>query len=379
MTVELGCSMCLLEADDIKHIFFECPVAIQTWALSYLHNQIMNLAQHVGIGWLHENAQISDTTIDFSATSDEIKFNFDVAWSTITRKCGLGVVVQNGDGTLVAAASEGIMKVSSPEQAELLAAKLVVQLGIELQLKGFVLESDANGVINKLQRDGKSFSLIGTLVEDVRTGLGLLDVKEVTWVRSYYSTYGHVEKLAHEIKKGADSVEGVEAKLWQVPETLSEEILGKMGAPPKSGVPVITPDELPEADAFIFGFPTRFGMMAAQFKAFLDATGGLWKAQKLAGKPAGLFYSTGSQGGGQETTPLTAITQLVHHGMIFVPIGCSAGSVMFEMGQVKGGSPYGAGTYAGDGSRQPTEIELQIAFHQGKYIAGIAKKFKGST
>ncbi|CDO99681.1 unnamed protein product [Coffea canephora] len=194
----------------------------------------------------------------------------------------------------------------------------------------------------------------------------------------YYSTYGHVEKLAHEIKKGADCVEGVEAKLWQVPETLSAEILGKMGAPQKSDVPIITPHELPEADAFIFGFPTRFGMMAAQFKAFMDATGSLWGAQKLAGKPAGMFFSTGSQGGGQETTPLTAITQLVHHGMIFVPIGYTAGAGMFEMEKVKGGSPYGAGTFAGDGSRQPTELELQIAFHQGKYIAGIAKKLKGS-
>lgn len=88
----------------------------------------------------------------------------------------------------------------------------------------------------------------------------------------------------------------------QVPETLSEEVLGKLSAPPKSDVPVITPDELTEADGLIFGFPTRFGMMAAQFKAFLDSTGGLWGTQKLAGKPAGLFYSTGSQGGGQETT-----------------------------------------------------------------------------
>ncbi|RWW46200.1 hypothetical protein BHE74_00047886 [Ensete ventricosum] len=130
---------------------------------------------------------------------------------------------------------------------------------------------------------------------------------------SYYSMYGHVAKLAEEIKKGASSIEGVEVKLWQVkthlsatgfvPETLPEEVLGKMGAPPKSDVPIITPDDLAEADGILFGFPTRFGMMAAQFKAFLDATGGLWRTQALAGKPAGIFYSTGSQGGGQETTP----------------------------------------------------------------------------
>lgn len=195
----------------------------------------------------------------------------------------------------------------------------------------------------------------------------------------YYSMYGHVEKLAEEIKKGADSVEGVEATLWQVPETLSEEVLIKMNAPPKSEVPFIEPRQLADADALILGFPTRYGMMAAQFKAFLDATGGLWRTQQLAGKPAGIFYSTGSQGGGQETTALTAITQLVHHGLIYVPIGYTFGPGMFEMEQVKGGSPYGAGTFAGDGTRQPTKLELDQAFHQGKYISGIAKKLKGSA
>ncbi|KAI4390125.1 hypothetical protein MLD38_002270 [Melastoma candidum] len=195
----------------------------------------------------------------------------------------------------------------------------------------------------------------------------------------YYSMYGHVKRLAEEIQKGAASVEGVEAKLWQVSETLPEAVLEKMGAPPKSDVPIITPAELPEADGFVFGFPTRFGMMAAQFKAFFDATGGLWRTQQLAGKPAGIFYSTGSQGGGQETTPLTAITQLVHHGMIFVPIGYTFGAGMFEMEMVKGGSPYGAGTYAGDGSRQPTELELGQAFYQGKYMATITKKLKGGA
>ncbi|KAJ8425542.1 hypothetical protein Cgig2_007452 [Carnegiea gigantea] len=192
----------------------------------------------------------------------------------------------------------------------------------------------------------------------------------------YYSMYGHVEKLAGEIRKGAASVEEVEAKLWQVPETLSDEVLAKMGAPPKSDVPIITPAELAEADGFLFGFPTRFGMMAAQFKAFMDATGGLWGTQQLAGKPASIFYSTGCQGGGQETTPLTAITQLAHHGMMFVPIGYTFGAGMFEMEKVKGGSPYGAGTFAGDGSRKPSELELEQAFHQGKYFASIAKKLK---
>ncbi|GAB2284606.1 hypothetical protein Dimus_019062 [Dionaea muscipula] len=195
----------------------------------------------------------------------------------------------------------------------------------------------------------------------------------------YYSMYGHTHRLAEEIQKGAATVEGVEAKLWQVQETLPESVLTLMGAPPKSDhVPIITADELGDADGFVFGFPTRFGMMAAQFKAFLDSTGGLWRTQKLAGKPAGIFVSTGSQGGGQETTALTAITQLAHHGMIFVPIGYTFGAGMFEMETLRGGSAYGAGTYAGDGSRQPTELELAVAFHQGKYIAAIAKKLKGS-
>ncbi|GAB4846272.1 NAD(P)H dehydrogenase (quinone) fqr1 [Ancistrocladus abbreviatus] len=195
----------------------------------------------------------------------------------------------------------------------------------------------------------------------------------------YYSMYGHVARLAEEIQKGAASVPGVEAKLWQVPETLPEEVLGMMSAPPKKGVPIIKVDQLPEADGFVFGFPTRFGMMAAQFKAFLDATGSLWTTQALAGKPAGLFLATSAQNGGQETTALTAVTQLTHHGMIFVPIGYTAGASMYEMEKPRGGSPYGAATLAGDGSRQPSESELQIAFHQGKVLATTAKKLKGAA
>ncbi|KAG0581542.1 hypothetical protein M758_4G257500 [Ceratodon purpureus] len=149
-----------------------------------------------------------------------------------------------------------------------------------------------------------------------------------------------------------------------------------MGAPPKSEVPIISPKDLPDADGFLFGFPTRYGMMAAQFKSFLDATGGLWRTQSLAGKPAGIFISTGSQNGGQETTALTAITQLTHHGMLFVPIGYTFGAGMFEMNEPKGGSPYGSGTFAGDGTRMPSELELKQAFHQGKYTAEIVKKLK---
>lgn len=194
----------------------------------------------------------------------------------------------------------------------------------------------------------------------------------------YYSLYGHVDTMAREVQQGANSVPGVEATLWQVPETLSNVIMQKMKAPPKADdVPVIQPEQLLEADGFIFGFPSRFGVMAAQFKAFFDATHELWASQALAGKPAGIFWSTGFHGGGQELTALTAITQLAHHGMLFVPLGYTFGSGMFEMNEVKGGSSYGAGTYAAEGTRHPTELELQQAFHQGKYVAEIAKKLKG--
>ncbi|KAG5567002.1 hypothetical protein RHGRI_002534 [Rhododendron griersonianum] len=193
----------------------------------------------------------------------------------------------------------------------------------------------------------------------------------------FYSLYGHVEDMARKIQQGANGVEGVEATLWQVPETLPDRVLEKMKAPDKPhDVPEIRPEQLVEADGFLFGFPSRFGVMAAQFKAFFDATHELWATQALAGKPAGIFWSTGFHGGGQELTALTAVTQLAHHGMIFVPIGYTFGSGMFEMNEVKGGSSYGAGTYAADGSRQPTELELQQAFYQGKYVAEFTKKLK---
>ncbi|KAJ0252297.1 NAD(P)H dehydrogenase [Hirschfeldia incana] len=193
----------------------------------------------------------------------------------------------------------------------------------------------------------------------------------------FYSMYGHVESLARRMKKGAEGVEGVEARLYRVPETLSEEVVvEQMKAPSAkdSEIPEITAGELEEGDGFLFGFPTRYGCMAAQMKAFFDSTGGLWKEQTLAGKPAGFFVSTGTQGGGQETTAWTAITQLVHHGMLFVPIGYTFGAGMFEMDSIRGGSPYGAGVFAGDGSREATETELALAEHQGNYMATIVKR-----
>lgn len=135
-----------------------------------------------------------------------------------------------------------------------------------------------------------------------RPPLSPADVKMRIFI-VFYSMYGHVEGLAKKMKKGVDGVDGVEGVLYRVPETLSEEVLESMRAPPKdAGIPEITADELVAADGILFGFPTRYGAMAAQMKAFFDSTGQLWREQKLAGKPAGFFVSTGTQGGGQETT-----------------------------------------------------------------------------
>ncbi|CAI9763595.1 unnamed protein product [Fraxinus pennsylvanica] len=192
----------------------------------------------------------------------------------------------------------------------------------------------------------------------------------------FYSMYGHVEGLARRMKMGVDAVDGVEAVLFRVPETLPDDALAQMRAPPKDdSIPVIrSPADLELADGFLFGFPTRYGCMAAQMKAFFDSTGQLWKEQKLSGKPAGFFVSTGTQGGGQETTAWTAITQLAHHGMLFVPIGYTFGAGMFKMDSIRGGSPYGAGVFAGDGTREASEMELALAEHQGKYMAAVIKK-----
>ncbi|EEY61818.1 flavodoxin-like protein [Phytophthora infestans T30-4] len=190
----------------------------------------------------------------------------------------------------------------------------------------------------------------------------------------YYSTYGHIAQLAEAAKKGVESVDGVTAEIYQVQETLSDEILGKMHAAPKKDHPIATLDTLKEADGILFGFPTRFGSLPAQVKAFFDSAGGLWAAGALVGKPAGIFFSTGTQGGGQETTAFTALTFLAHQGLTFVPLGYRAPE-LFNMDELHGGSPWGAGTLAGgDGSRQPSKLELTVATTQGKSFAEVAKK-----
>jgi len=189
----------------------------------------------------------------------------------------------------------------------------------------------------------------------------------------YYSTYGHIETMANAIAEGARSVEGVEVTLKRVPETLSDEAAQKMGAKLDQSAPVATPGELADYDAIIFGTPTRFGGMATQMRSFLDQTGGLWVKGALIGKVGSLFTSTGT-GGGNESTILTSIPTLLHHGMIYVGLPYSAPELT-DISEVRGGSPYGAATIAGaDGSRQPSEKELSLARFQGKHVASVTAK-----
>jgi len=191
----------------------------------------------------------------------------------------------------------------------------------------------------------------------------------------YYSMYGHIAKLAESVAAGAKAA-GAEVTIYRVPETLPEEVLKAMHAGPKNEKhPIAKPDDLVDKDAIIFGIPTRYGNAAAQFRSFWDSTGALWQKGALVGKLASVFFSTGTQGGGQETTALTSYVSFAHHGMIIVPIGYSD-KRLFSMTETHGGSAYGAGTFSGDGSRQPTEMELGIAEHQGKLVAGYAAKFK---
>jgi NAD(P)H dehydrogenase (quinone) len=162
---------------------------------------------------------------------------------------------------------------------------------------------------------------------------------------------------------------------------MSDEVLEKAGALQArqefAQVPVISPDRLADADAIIFGTPTRFGNMAAQMRNFLDQTGSLWMAGSLIGKVGSVFTSTGSQHGGQETTITSFHSTLLHHGMIVVGVPYSEQRLM-NMNEITGGTPYGASTLAGaDGSRKPSENELAIARFQGRHVAEIASKLKG--
>ncbi|KAL4068475.1 benzoquinone reductase [Scleroderma yunnanense] len=190
-----------------------------------------------------------------------------------------------------------------------------------------------------------------------------------------YSLYGHIAKMAEGVKSGIESAGG-SVSIFQIAETLSDEILAKMHAPPKPNYPIIAPKDLTQYDAFVFGIPTRYGNFPAQWKAFWDATGSLWTSGALAGKFASVFVSTGTPGGGQEATAMNSLSTLSHHGIVFVPLGYKTTFAQLgNLNEVHGGSPWGAGTFAGaDGSRQPTALELEIASLQGKWFWGIVSQ-----
>ncbi|HHO75689.1 MAG TPA: NAD(P)H:quinone oxidoreductase [Deltaproteobacteria bacterium] len=194
----------------------------------------------------------------------------------------------------------------------------------------------------------------------------------------YYSLYGHIHAMAQAVAQGAEEVAGVKVELRRVPETLSADVLEKMGAfkaqKSMSHIDICKLDELVEADAIIFGTPTRFGNMCAQMRQFLDATGSLWAKDALVGKVASVFTSTGTQHGGQESTILSFHTTLLHHGMIIVGLPYSFKKQTIT-DEVTGGSPYGASTIAAsDGSRMPSTNELEAARYQGRHVATIALK-----
>jgi len=192
----------------------------------------------------------------------------------------------------------------------------------------------------------------------------------------YYSLYGHIKQLAEAEVAGLKKV-GIEADLYQVPETLPQEVLTKMHAPPKAtDVPEITATILEKYDAFLFGIPTRYGNFPAQWKAFWDTTGGQWGTGAFWGKYAGVFVSSASMGGGQESTAIAAMSTLAHHGIIFVPLGYKpVFAILTNLTEPRGGSPWGAGTFAGgDGSRQPSALEIELATAQGEAFGTTVSK-----
>ncbi|WP_423822671.1 NAD(P)H:quinone oxidoreductase [Salinisphaera sp. SPP-AMP-43] len=193
----------------------------------------------------------------------------------------------------------------------------------------------------------------------------------------YYSMYGHIETLARAVVEGAESVDGVEVTLKHVPETMSAEALTNIGAKQDLTGSEATPAELADYDAIIFGTPTRFGNMAGQMRTYLDQTGGLWANGKLVNKLASVFTSSAT-GAGNETTITSFWNTLAHHGMLIVPVDYAGAQALFDISELRGGSPYGAATYAGgDGSRQPSDKELSIARYQGEKVARLATQFSG--
>lgn len=192
----------------------------------------------------------------------------------------------------------------------------------------------------------------------------------------YYSTYGHIETMAYAVAEGVREA-GAEVVVKRVPELVPEEVARTSHYKLDQAAPVATVDELPTYDAIIFGTPTRYGNMASQMKNFIDQTGGLWAKGALIGKVGSVFTSTASQHGGQESTVLSFHTVLLHQGMVVVGLPYSFQGQLGTT-EVMGNSPYGASTIAGgDGSRQPSAVELEGARFQGRHVAGIAAKLAG--
>lgn len=192
----------------------------------------------------------------------------------------------------------------------------------------------------------------------------------------YYSSYGHVEAMAAAVAEGARA-KGAAVEVKRVPETVPDAVAKTAHFKLDQPAPVATPDELADYDAIILGMPTRYGRMPSQMATFLDQTGGLWQRGALNGKVGAVFTSTAAQHGGQETTLFSGITNLLHLGLVVVGLPYSFQEQM-GVDAVKGGSPYGATTIAGnDGSRQPSEVELAGARFQGGHVAEIAAKLFG--
>jgi NAD(P)H dehydrogenase (quinone) len=191
----------------------------------------------------------------------------------------------------------------------------------------------------------------------------------------YYSSYGHVETMAKAVAEGAREA-GAHVDIKRVPELVSEEVARNSGYKLDQEAPVATPDQLADYDAVILGISTRYGMMSAQMKNFLDQTGGLWMKGALVGKVGSVFGSTATQHGGQEISLISTLAVLLHHGMVLVGLPYAFQGQM-RMDEIVGGSPYGATTLAnGDGSRQPSATELDGARFQGRHVAQIAARLK---
>lgn len=195
----------------------------------------------------------------------------------------------------------------------------------------------------------------------------------------FYSMYGHIYRMSQAIAEGAREIEGIQVEIFRVPELIPDAILEKSGAKAAQAayadIPIIKPEQMNDADAYLFGTPTRFGNMCGQMRNFLDQLGGLWMKNIFVNKVGSVFTSSSTQHGGQETTITSFHTTLLHLGMIIVGVPYTEKRQM-TMDEISGGSPYGASTISGDGKRMPSENELAIARFQGKHVAEITTALK---